>query len=478
MAREQAAAQAVAAQAVAATADPQAAMMLPGPQTMTVLNASALPNSDIQALQQDASGAMLELILSQIEVVEGTNLQAKGYAAQVAQDHQMGDMQLMQLAMAKNVILPGSVAGQDQQTAKTVLAAIGSANFDQTYLQTMVQINSQSVSQNQTLASTTTDADVKQFATNEVATDQAHLAAAQGLLNGTGNGSFTSPAMGGTGTPNPAPPLSAGDLQYVQQQLSGSTLEMVLSQVEALTGSTSTAQLYGQNLVQAHSMVDSQLVSILLAHGQVLPAVLQPADLATAKQVLSAANTTGYETAYLNAMVQSHQQAMARSQAEQSATTDPNLKVFAMNDVAMDSLHLTAAQALLNAGNSIIAGIDTSGITNVRESYNHPGNGTLAYNLTFSAGGYTYANRYTLRITGHAQPSAGTALTGRDAVKVFLQSLLNRINNEAGTGNQSGTGNQTGAGQSATSTGGSSGSAPSSHVGGNRGTHPGGGERR
>jgi predicted outer membrane protein len=487
------------------------ATILPGPQAMTVLNASSLPTGDIQALQQDASGGTLELVLSQVEVAVGTNPEAKAYAAHLAQDHQMGDMQLMQLAMAKNVILPGSIVGQDQQTARQVLAAIGPGGFDRAYLQAMVQGNTQGVSQNQQLASTTADADVKRFAADEAATDQAHLAAAQGLLNGTGNGTFTSPMMGGTGTPSPAPPLSAGDLQYVQQQLSGSTLEMVLSQAEALNGSTSAAQLYGQDLVHDHSMANTQLVSILLAHGQILPAVLQPADLATAQRVLSAADTTGYEAAYLDAMVQSHQQAMARSQAEQSATADPNLKVFAANDVAMDTVHLTAAQGLLNAGaGSILAGVDTSGIRNVRESFRHPGNGTLAYNLTFSAGGFTYSNRYTLRITGHARPSSGAALTGRDAVKVFLQSLLNRINASSGTGGTSngtgvtarsagGTGGQAISNASAQvffpnllrrlnhrnrivlpggGTGGSPVSGPPSQVGGNRGTHPGGGERR
>jgi hypothetical protein len=147
-------------------------------------------------------------------------------------------------------------------------------------------------------------------------------------------------------------------------------------------------------------------------------------------------------------MVQTHEQDIADNQQEAASTQDPNIRALAQNEIATDNLHLTGAQALQDAGNSIIAGIDTSGITNVRESFRHPGNGTLAYNLTFSAGGFTYASRYTLRITGHAQPSAGTALTGRDAVEVFLQSLLNRINDETGTG-----GTSTDIGASSTGTG-------------------------
>ncbi len=148
-----------------------------------------LPAAEAQLLQTDASAKNLEMFVARLGQLSATRPEVQQYASQVILDDMAAELQGHLLAKNKNVVLPPDLLAQDAAIARQVLAALNTPNFDQTVLTTMVQINTTAVTNDTRLATTSTDTDVRNFAQEGLATDQAHLTAAQNLINRVARGS-------------------------------------------------------------------------------------------------------------------------------------------------------------------------------------------------------------------------------------------------------------------------------------------------
>ncbi|MBX6313522.1 MAG: DUF4142 domain-containing protein [Isosphaeraceae bacterium] len=401
---------------------------------------TTLPTGDVQVLQQEASGGALETTLVQLAALMSNRSDVQQFATLVATDDQTTEVTLASLGSGKNVFLPHDIEGSDQATAKSVLQAVNTTNFDRAFATAMVQIEQADINRLQQLTNTTQDADVKAFAQAALALDQKHLTAAQALLSAINSG--------GTSTvPSPSPmsgssTLSTADQQFLRQFYSGSLLHQFLSQVVALQTSRTGLQRYALKLVNDHAMEDDRVLGYAMATNTSLPATLQGMDQTLARQVLQNLNTNpnGAETTYLNEMVTTHQMDIQNNQQEINSTSNLNLRQLAMEDIPTDYLHMVGAQFLLGVNPLAgFPGFANAGVTNVHVTFRHPGNGSLVYNVTFDSGGFRFKQRYSLttsRIRGAR--NLGPGLTDVQAINLFLQSLYSRVNSGSTGGSQGG----------------------------------------
>ena len=139
-------------------------------------------SSDTQALQMDESGGALEVFISQVEGQAGKRSDAQQYAQTVVADHQATNYDLQATAVGTGVTLPSGITDpMDIQDAKRVLAASRGDNLDAVYLQVMEEINSQDITADQQLSTSTQNARIKAYAQETLSFDQTHLSGAQTL---------------------------------------------------------------------------------------------------------------------------------------------------------------------------------------------------------------------------------------------------------------------------------------------------------
>ena len=325
---------------------------------------SAMPSvAEINAFQTDGQLGTAELVDSRLAQLFATRADVQQYANTVVQQHATDDVVHEALASDRNVVL-NPVPGSDvQPMIRSVVAAIGSQNFDQAYLQAMQQINAQHIQAHQALASASPEAGVQQYANMGAATDANHLQGATNLLNGQAANLNAPPTIGpSNGT------LTGNDVMLLTQHNSLGQADWLLSNVAALTASRPEVQQYAMKLVADHTHDAIWTNRVALASGVSLPATLQPAQQQLAQQVLATANSGNFENAYLAAMTQTHPQLANINQQIVNTTQNPNLRALGMMSIPTDVVHQIGAVSLFNSGQrrSSAAGRSTSSSSTTR----------------------------------------------------------------------------------------------------------------
>ena len=400
---------------------------------------TALPDLTVRQLQATAANGNVELFMSQVAALMSSNANVQTYAQEVIADHQTSDAQDDTLARSLNVILPTGLYPSQAALGDQLIRAIGTSTFDQTYLSLMAQVNSRSITLEQQLA-TSSNTQVQQAAQSSLTEDQLHLSQAQALQAdpSTPAPNLTPPPTATT-TPPTGTSLTTADLQYMQSDASTDSLEVTLSTAAALIDSNAGVAPYAQKLVADHRMSANQLQGVASSYGVVLTAgISQAADLATARQVLAAANSSSFNQTYLKDNVTIHQADIAGDQAEATTTQNPNLQEYASSDTATATVHLQATQQLLAASNGGNGGTTLPGVVNVRHQVGRgPG---LTDSLIFDAGGYTYNQQYSIGIRQTGRGGSVNGITGLQAATLFQTELLSRLNgNPASTGTSTST---------------------------------------
>ena len=133
---------------------------------------------DSEFMTKAASGGLLEVQLGQEVAQRAVTPQAKQFAQQMIADHTKSNAELKALAAKKNITLP-TVLGNDQQQIYNEVLAKKGAQFDQKYVQEMIDDHKEDVKEYQEAATKAADADIKAFAAKNVPTLQGHLAMVQ-----------------------------------------------------------------------------------------------------------------------------------------------------------------------------------------------------------------------------------------------------------------------------------------------------------
>jgi len=140
-----------------------------------------LAPADAEFLKDAAQNVHTEIEGSKLALDKAVNVQVKGFAQQMVDDHTRAGEELAALAAAKGVEVPSGPSLIQKGKIK-LLSATDGASFDRRYASSMgVSAHEDNIKLFQKAANNATDPDVKAFAEKTLPTLQHHLQMAQDL---------------------------------------------------------------------------------------------------------------------------------------------------------------------------------------------------------------------------------------------------------------------------------------------------------
>jgi putative membrane protein len=131
-----------------------------------------------------------EVDLGQLAQTKAANAQVKAYGRMLASDHAKANTEVNSMARTKNVTLPAELSAE-QKSLKEQLTSASGGSFDRQYVDAMVKDHQKAIALFEK-ASTSSDAQVKAFATKTLPTLRHHLEEAQRLQKTVGEGAMGS----------------------------------------------------------------------------------------------------------------------------------------------------------------------------------------------------------------------------------------------------------------------------------------------
>ena len=151
-----------------------------------------------------------------------------------------------------------------------------------------------------------------------------------------------SPA-GGQTSPNS---LSSKDRTFVMQAAQNGMLEVELGRLAVQRGSSAGVKKYGQEMVEEHTQANKELMQLAMQKQVELPTEMSTQNTALMKR-LSGLSGTSFDTAYQQALIDSHNQAIALFQAQSQQGQDPELKAWATQKLPNLQAHLKMVNQML-----------------------------------------------------------------------------------------------------------------------------------
>lgn len=130
------------------------------------------PDEDF--MKHAAQGGLAEIQLAQLAESKASSAAVKSFAARMIKDHSANADLLTSLASSQHVNLPTSV-DQQQAQEKAKLSSLSGKQFDQAYMDFMVQSHTKTVNQFRNEAATAQDPTVKQYAAGSLPVLESHL---------------------------------------------------------------------------------------------------------------------------------------------------------------------------------------------------------------------------------------------------------------------------------------------------------------
>ena len=151
-----------------------------------------------------------------------------------------------------------------------------------------------------------------------------------------------SPA-GGQTSPNS---LSSRDRTFVMQAGQLSMMEVDLGRLAVERGSSAGVKQYGQQMVEEHTRANQELMQLAMQKKVELPSEMSTQNTALIDR-LSGLSGRRFDTAYKQAMIDSHKQAIALFQAQSQQGQDPQLKAWATQKLPNLQAHLEMVNQML-----------------------------------------------------------------------------------------------------------------------------------
>ncbi|WP_445175124.1 DUF4142 domain-containing protein [Microcoleus sp.] len=151
-----------------------------------------------------------------------------------------------------------------------------------------------------------------------------------------------SPA-GGQTSPNS---LSSRDRTFVMQAGQLGMLEVELGRLAVQRGSSAGVKQYGQEMVEEHTRANQELMQLAMQKKVELPTEMSTQNTTLIDQ-LSGLSGKSFDTAYKQAMIDSHNQAIALFQAQSQQGQDPQLKAWATQKLPNLQAHLKMVNQML-----------------------------------------------------------------------------------------------------------------------------------
>ena len=122
--------------------------------------------------------------------------------------------------------------------------------------------------------------------------------------------------------------LSSTDSKFVMEAAQAGMLEVQLGKLAVQRGSSPGVKKYGQEMVEEHTEKTQELMEFAKQKGVEVPTEMSSQNKGLTDR-LSKLSGTSFDTAYKQAMIESHNQAIALFQAQSQQGQDPELKAWA-----------------------------------------------------------------------------------------------------------------------------------------------------
>ena len=129
-----------------------------------------------------ADYGMLEVQLSQLALKNAASKSVKDFAKNMVKDHTNANNQLMAMASTKGMALPAALGEKNQKTYDDIAKKTGK-DFDKAYIDEMVSDHKDAVSDFESQAKDSKDADVKAWAGKTLPTLIHHMDMAKAIKN-------------------------------------------------------------------------------------------------------------------------------------------------------------------------------------------------------------------------------------------------------------------------------------------------------
>jgi len=155
----------------------------PSPTASPTVSPVALTTTEKEFMANAARGGMLEVQLGNLAVQKASSNDVKQFAERMAADHSQLGQKLQQLASNLGVSLPQDLKPEQQNVVSRLEKLSGKA-FDREFMKEMVSDHTKDVSEFERAASQSTNADIKQFASEALPTLRDHLKMAREIAAG------------------------------------------------------------------------------------------------------------------------------------------------------------------------------------------------------------------------------------------------------------------------------------------------------
>ena len=160
---------------------------------LPALAQSGLNAMDQHFMKEAVQGGLAEVELGNLAVQKASSGEVKSFGQRMVQDHTKATDQLKQIASTKGVNLP-SQPNNMQMAEKKRLEKLSGTQFDQAYMNDMLNDHQKDVADFQKESRSGKDADLKNFAVQTLPTLQDHLKQAQSVAAGANRGSMQKPS--------------------------------------------------------------------------------------------------------------------------------------------------------------------------------------------------------------------------------------------------------------------------------------------
>jgi len=141
--------------------------------------------------------------------------------------------------------------------------------------------------------------------------------------------------------------LSALDRQFMIEAARSGMAEVQLGQLAVQRAASDEVRQFGQRMIQDHTQANAQLMQLFSQKG-----ISAPQDIGSEHQAIQAqlSNLSGasFDRAYMNYMVQEHNQDIAAFEQEVQQGQDPQVQTWARQTLPTLRTHLQQAQTIVN----------------------------------------------------------------------------------------------------------------------------------
>lgn len=162
---------------------------------------------------------------------------------------------------------------------------------------------------------------------------------AQSVQNTSSATATTTGATGGTSSA-----MSPDDKEFVSKAGMGGLAEVQMGSLAELKAASAGVKAYGERMVNDHSKANEELSQLATAKGVALPAELD-AGHKSALDHLTSLNGAEFDKAYMQHMVEDHEQDVAEFEKASTSAQDSDVKAWAAKTLPTLKEHLRLAKS-------------------------------------------------------------------------------------------------------------------------------------